>query len=96
VERKVERRSKVAILRDILRTIQNKGGRAKPTHILYGANLSHDRLKKYLETLEDKGFIKKIEAKNGQALYEITKKGLEFLSGYNKMKKFFDAFGFSI
>lgn len=98
VERKIERRSKVAILRDILRTIENKGGRAKPTHILYGANLSHDRLKKYLESLEAEGFIKKIEIedKKGQIFYEITKKGLEFLSGYNKMKKFFDAFGFSI
>lgn len=95
VKIKVERRSKVAILRDILRTIENKGGRAKPTHILYGANLSHDRLKKYLEYLESEGFIKKIEDKS-QVFYQTTKKGFEFLSGYNKMKKFFDAFGFSI
>lgn len=111
------RRSRVSILRDILRTINNKGGRAKPTHILYGANLSYDRLKKHLEYLEAEGFVKKnkvegksksyvkgkteikIESKTengGQTYYEITKKGLEFLSGYNKMKKFFDAFGFSV
>lgn len=92
---KPERRSKVNILHDILRTIQSKGGKAKPTHILYGANLSHDRLKKYLDILEAEGFIKKIE-ESGQSFYEITQKGLEFLSGYNKMKKFFDAFGFSV
>ena len=90
----VERRSRVSILRDVLKTVKEKG-EAKPTHILYGANLSHDRLKKYLEKLVADGFISKIE-KNGQTFYEITQKGLEFLSGYNKMKKFFDAFGFSV
>ena len=91
----VERRSKVKILKDILSTIQNKGGKAKPTHILYGANLSHDRLKKYLETLEAEELIKKNQ-KGGQLFYEITQKGLEFLSTYNKMKRFFNAFGVSI
>jgi predicted transcriptional regulator len=100
-QERVERRSKLSILRDILRTINNKGGKAKPTHILYGANLSHDRLKKYLESLEKEGFLKKVGAGpgsevKGQTMYEITKKGVEFLSGYNKMKDFFDAFGISI
>ena len=79
----------------MLRTINNKGGRAKSTHILYGANLSHDRLKRYLSLLEAEGLVVKVESR-GQSFYEITRKGLEFLSGYNKMKDFFDAFGFSI
>jgi len=85
----------VSILRDILHTIQEKGGKARPTHILYGANLSHDRLKKYLEYLEAEELIKKVEVKD-QALYEITEKGLEFLSTCNKMNKFFNAFGVSV
>jgi predicted transcriptional regulator len=92
---KVERRSKASILRDILRTVQNKNGKAKPTHILYGANLSHDRLTKYLDSLVANEFLKKIE-ENGQTYYVLTAKGSEFLAGFKKMKKFFDAFGVSI
>ena len=85
----------MSILRDILRTVQEKEGKAKSTHILYGANLSHDRLKKYLETLEAEELIKKNQ-KGDQVFYEITQKGLEFLSTYNKMNRFFNAFGVSI
>ena len=78
----------------MLHTIEKNGGKSRPTHILYGANLSHDRLKKYLESLEKEGFIKKIEGE--QTFYEITQRGLEFLSTYNKMKRFFNAFGVSV
>ena len=91
---KPERRSKASILRDILRAIHNKGGQSRPTHILYAANLSHDRLKKYLDSLVENGFITKKQGK--ETFYEITQKGLEFLSGFNKMKRFFDAFGVEI
>jgi len=90
-----ERRSKVAIFGDILRTIYEKSGKAKPTHILYGANLSYDRLKMYLNSLVEQGFIKKIN-ENGQTYYIITNKGKEFLSEYNKMNRFFNAFGIQI
>ena len=45
------------ILLDMLNTIERKGGQAKPTHILYGANLSHKRLKEYLDFLLARGFI---------------------------------------
>jgi predicted transcriptional regulator len=88
----IERRAKVAILKDILSTIQKKDGKAKPTHILYGANLSHDRLKKYLDSLIIQGFVEKTE-ENGQTFYVITQRGREFISGFNKMKNFLDAFG---
>ena len=91
----IERRSKVMILRDILGTIQRKDGKAKPTHILYGANLSHDRLKKYLDSLVADGFVEKV-SENGQTFYVMTQKGVHFLSGFKKMKTFFDAFGIEI
>ena len=90
-----ERRSKILILRDILRTIQKKDGKAKPTHILYGANLSHDRLKRHLNFLMENGFIEKNTVK-GQTFYFLTKKGYEYLSGFNKMKDFFEAFGVDV
>ena len=91
----IERRSKVSILKDILRTIQRKEGKAKPTHILYGANLSHDRLKKYLDSLLMEGFIQKMD-ENGRTFYTLTEKGTEFLSGFNKMKHFLEAFGMKV
>ena len=61
------RRSKLQILVDILRLIQRKGGYAKPTHILYGANLSHVRLTKYLNWLLMKGFIEEVDYEIGRA-----------------------------
>ena len=91
----IERRSKVAIFGDILRTIDRKNGKAKPTHILYGANLSYDRLKMHLDSLVSQGFIRKM-SKDGQTFYIITDKGKEFLSGFNKMERYFDAFGVQI
>lgn len=91
----MERRSKASILRDILRTIEKKNGKARPTHILYGANLSHDRLKGYLDLLAVQEFVKK-EISGRETFFVITDKGREYLSGFNKMKKFFDAFGVEI
>ena len=90
-----ERRSKVSILKDILQTIQDKGGSVRPTHILYGANLSHDRLKKYLESLASEGFIIR-KGDDGQSFYSLTKKGVEFLGTYYKMNRFFKAFGVGV
>lgn len=91
----IERRSKITILRDIIRTIQRKGGKAKPTHILYGANLSHDRLKSYLEKLLNDGFIEKV-TENGNVYYVTTAKATEFLSEFKKIQKFSEAFGIEV
>ena len=90
-----ERRSKIVILKDILHVIQKKDGKAKPTHILYGANLSHDRLKEYLEKLLKDGFIEKVgEGRN--TYYLITMKGREFLAEFKKIQKFSEAFGIEV
>ena len=90
-----ERRSKISILWDILHTIQKKDGKAKHTHILYGANLSHDRLKGYLEKLLQDGFIEKVD-ENGKTYYLITMKGREFLLEFKKIQKFSEAFGIDL
>jgi predicted transcriptional regulator len=90
-----ERRSKINILRDILHTIQKEDGKSKPTHILYGANLSHDRLKGYLEKLMQDGFIEKT-VENNRTYYLITIKGREFLAEFKKIQKFSEAFGIEV
>jgi len=87
-----ERRSKLQIYADILRLIRRKGNRAKPTHILYGANLSHKRLKVNLELLLDTVFIERISLK-GRTYYKLTKKGEQFLTEFKKIEEITHAFG---
>jgi len=56
----VKRRSKLEVIMDIMFLIQSKGDKVKPTHILYGANLSHGVLKENLDLLISKGFIENL------------------------------------
>ncbi len=87
------KRSRISILADILRLVKEKG-EIKPTHILYKANLSHPRMKKYLSVLKEGGFIEEIKGK--KVLYRITEKGDKFVSEVKKIEKFSDAFGVPI
>tara|TARA_Y100000310_G_scaffold345406_1_gene464617 strand:- start:11231 stop:11500 length:270 start_codon:yes stop_codon:yes gene_type:complete len=86
-----QRRTRMEIIYDILIAIQAKGGKIKPTHLMYKSNLSHELMKSYLEELSEKGFIDKEEKENTMVL--ITIKGLQFLEQYRKMKEFTDSFG---
>ncbi len=89
------RRSKTLILVDILRLMQRKNGKVKPTHILYGANLSHKRMKKYLALLLENGFIEEVEER-GRKYYKITDKGYAFIIEFRKVEKLSEAFGIPI
>ena len=79
---------------DIMYVIQRESNQAKPTRILYGANLSHDRLVKYLEELESLGVIQ--EAGTDDKVYGLTQKGVEFLNNFRRVESFASAFGFRI
>jgi len=92
---KTERRTKLTIFSDILRVLQRSNGSAKPTHILYGANLSHTRMKQYLEEMLANGFIVRTNEK-GKTVYKITKRGQEFLMEAKKIKQFSEAFGIEL
>jgi predicted transcriptional regulator len=87
-----ERRSQLQIYADILRLIQKRGGMVKPTHILYGANLSHARLTKHLNWLLDKNFIIE-DMSSGHKLYRLTPKGKAFIDEFKKIEEFSEAFG---
>lgn len=78
----MKKRARLEIVCDILFFIKNESYGAKPTHILYKANLSPKLLNKYLRMLIRDNLIKKKE-ENNKIRYRITKKGLEFL---NKVK----------
>ena len=87
-----ERRTKYEIIYDILEVLQRKGGSVKPTHVLYGGNLSYDRLKKYMAELEESGLIEKV-SHEGRTRYRLTEKGYKFLAEYKKVKELTGAFG---
>jgi len=87
------RRDKITIIFDILNAIQAKGGKIKPTHLLYKSNLSHGRMKQYVDELISKGLLEEKENKD-KKLYILTDEGYKFISDYANVKKFMDSFGF--
>ncbi len=92
------RRSRLELVFDILIAIQNKGGRIKPTHLMYKSNLSHKLLNNYLDELVEKGLVTVEEEmmrkkKAPVKTVIITEKGLGFLEEFRRMREFTDAFG---
>lgn len=88
-------RSQIRIYADILRAIEREKGNAKPTHVLYGANLSHDRLVKYLAQLKEQGLIEEKEDID-RMTYSLTNKGMVFLNEFKRISQFAEAFGFVV
>ena len=97
MSRKRAYRSKMRILADMMRCIQEEGDDgAGPTKILYSANLSHDRLTQYLDELVEKELVVLSEENGSSKVYRLTEKGREFLREFAKMEKFSEAFGIEI
>ena len=87
-----KRRGRLEIIADVLRSIQNKGGSIKPTHLLYKSNLSHAKLKEYLGILLEKGMIEEQKAK-GKKIFTMKEQGRKFLLEFDRIKEFSDSFG---
>ena len=87
-----KKRNRLQVIRDILSTIDKKGGEIKPTHILYKSNLSHYMMEEYLTELISKEFIRKTKTKKGKT-YSITKKGKDYLDQYKLIVSFTESFG---
>ncbi|MEM2915949.1 MAG: winged helix-turn-helix domain-containing protein [Candidatus Woesearchaeota archaeon] len=86
------RRTKMDIVYDMLKAIQDKGGAILPTHLLYKSNLSHGRLKQYVEELKTKALVAETERK-GKTVFVLTDHGAKFLADYRQLREFTDAFG---
>lgn len=86
------KRNRVEIVHDMLRIIQERGGRIKKTHLMYKANLSHKQMTTYLTDLIKNGLIqdKKAEDRN---LILITEKGRDFFVKYAQVREFEKTFG---
>jgi len=60
------------------------------TRASYGANLPVDRAKKSLRFLASRGFVRE-ENVGDTVRYRVTKRGLEYLETFRRMKKMFAA-----
>ena len=89
----MERRDKVKIIYDILKSVQEKGGKIKPTHLLYKSNLSYKRMNELVQELMQKEMIAEESVSSGK-MYVLTDKGNKFLNEYHKMVEFIKGFGF--
>jgi predicted transcriptional regulator len=86
------RRSRLEIIYDLLKSIMDKGGAIKPTHLLYKSNLSHNKLIEYTSELMEKGFMEERQ-KDGKKIYALTDKGAEYVTEFVRMKRFSESFG---
>jgi predicted transcriptional regulator len=86
------KRSRIDIIIDILKCINEKGGKIKPTHLMYKSNLSHVQMKSYISDLENKKLIEEDQEK-GKKRIKITQKGRDFLVEIVRMKEFQKTFG---
>ncbi len=89
----MRRRSKLRILADILQAVER--GESNITRIMLEANLSYTRLARYLEELEGKGMLVKVEEER-EVKYRLTKKGREFLKEFRRLQAIAEAFGVEV
>ena len=87
-----ERRNKIDIIYDMLRVTNDRGGRILPTHLLYKSNLSHQRMKGYVQELKEKKLIEVMQERS-KTFFIITDAGRKFLQQYHQLKEFTEAFG---
>lgn len=85
-------RSKLRICIDILEAIYRVGW-AQQSYLMREANLSYDRLMKYLELLASRGLITMDQSR---ALYSLTDRGAELLNEYKRFERFAKAFGIDV
>ena len=86
------RRDRLQIINDILFSIQERGGKIRPTKLLYKSNLAHNKMKAYLEELAEKKLIEEGEDK-GKKFYCLTEEGVRFINEYRKIRDFVGSFG---
>jgi len=84
------RRDKMMIIADILLSLQTKP--LKFTHLLYKSNLSHARLKEYLDELMSRNMVQEVQTKEGKR-YILTEDGAKFYNEYRRVNEFVKSFG---
>ena len=85
------KRSKLEIIKDILKIIQESRNSVKPTPLLRRSNISSKRFKEYFDELLAKNLIEESYTKNGKVI-SMTEKGQRFLEKYRAIIEFIDEF----
>jgi len=81
---------------DLLGATEQSGQEGiKTTHLLAKANISHSRLKKFIENLTGAGLINKIEY-DGKNTFVITPKGRQYLESYEQFSNLAGSFGLEL
>ena len=84
-------RSKLEIIKDILKIIQDNHNSIKITPLIRKSNLSSNRFSEYFKELIEKRMI--IERKNDKGkIIAITEKGQKYLEKYINIKGFIEEF----
>lgn len=87
-----KKRDRLEIIKDILETVRDKKN-AKPTHVMYKANLSHQMLTEYTNELLRKKLIMEIYDKKNKKTFALTDKGFNYLKDYSMIRGFVDSYG---
>jgi predicted transcriptional regulator len=83
------KRTKLEIIRDILKLIQDNHN-IKPTPLLRRSGLSSSRFKQYYLELLEKEFVKKVDGKSKHVV--LTERGFKFIEKYQTIINFIDEF----
>ena len=77
------RRSQMEIYVDILKAVAD--GKRKPTHIMYRANLSWTRLRKYIDFLISQDLLQE-QINEGSSTFVLTMKGKDVIGYFKRIE----------
>ena len=86
------KRSKLEIINDMLKIIQENRNSIKPTPLLRKSKLSSLRFKEYYTGLVERNLAREITSKEGEKFIILTEKGFKFLEKYKTIVNFIDEF----
>jgi predicted transcriptional regulator len=75
------KRAFLEVARDVLEVARQS---ARPTHIMYRANLNHAQLNRYLHRLIEAGLM---TVDPERRMYSLTEQGLRFIRDYDEMRQ---------
>lgn len=83
-----QKRSRLEIIRDILKVIREPNNSISPTKLQRFSNLSFQMFEEYVNDLEKKGLIEVKPYKEKRKIYSLTDKGRAFLDKYQDFVNF--------
>lgn len=88
-----QKRSRLEIIRDILKVIRESNNSISPTKLQRFSNLSFQMFEEYVNDLEKKRLIEAKPYREKRKIYSLTDKGRAFLDKYQDFVNFLADFG---